>query len=47
MSEGVKRHVLEGGDILSARNLAKGTLIEVLQKPLDASDRPCDIDHTV
>jgi outer membrane lipoprotein len=35
-----------GGDIVSARNLAEGTLIEVLQKPLDALDRPCDIDHT-
>ena len=38
--------VMLGGDILSARNLAEGTLIEVLQKPLDASDRPRDTDQT-
>ena len=38
--------VMLGGDILSAHNLAEGTLIEVLQKPLDASDRPRDTDQT-
>ena len=40
------RIVLLGGDIVSTRNLAEGTLIEVLQKPLTASDRPRDTDQT-
>jgi hypothetical protein len=35
-----------GGDILSTRNLTQGTLFEVLQKPLDATDRPLDMDRT-
>ena len=40
------RIVMLGGDILSTRNLTEGTLIEVLQKPLDATDRPLDTDQT-
>jgi outer membrane lipoprotein len=32
--------VMLGGDILSTRNLAEGTLLEVLQKPLETTDRP-------
>ena len=35
-----------GGDIVSIRNLTEGTLLEVLQKPLDATDRPLDTDQT-
>lgn len=38
--------VMLGGDILSTRNLTEGTLLEVLQKPLDATDRPLDTDQT-
>ena len=40
------RIVMLGGDILSTRNLTQGTLFEVLQKPLDATDRPLDMDRT-
>lgn len=40
------RTVMLGGDIVSTHNLAKGTRIAVLQKPLDASGRPRDTDHT-
>ena len=35
-----------GGDIVSIRNLTEGTLLEVLQKPLDAMDRSLDTDQT-
>jgi outer membrane lipoprotein len=35
-----------GGDIVSIRNLTEGTLLEMLQKPLDATDRPLDTDQT-
>jgi outer membrane lipoprotein len=35
------RIVMLGGDILSTRNLTEGTLLEVLQKPLDATDSRC------
>jgi outer membrane lipoprotein len=38
--------VMLGGDIVSTRNLTEGTLLEVLQKPLDATDRPLDTDRT-
>jgi len=38
--------VMLGGDILSTRNLAEGTLLEVLQKPLDTTDRPLATDRT-
>jgi outer membrane lipoprotein len=34
-----------GGDILRTRNLTEGTLLEVLQKPLDATDRLLDTDR--
>ena len=34
------------GDIVSIRNLTEGTLLEVLQKPLDATDRSRDTDQT-
>jgi outer membrane lipoprotein len=35
-----------GGDILSTHNLTEGTLLEVLQKLLDATDGPLDTDRT-
>ena len=38
--------VMSGGDILSTRTLAEGTLFKVLQKPLDTTDRPLDMDRT-
>ena len=38
--------VMLGGDILSTRNLAEGTLLEVLHKPLDTFERPVVTDHT-
>jgi len=37
---------MPGGDIVSIRNLTEGTLLEVLQKPLDATDRSRDTDQT-
>lgn len=40
------RTVVLGGDILSTRNLAEGTLLEVLHKPLDSTDRPLVTDRT-
>ena len=40
------RTAMLGGDILSARNLAEGTLLEVLQKPLDATERPVVTDRS-
>ena len=40
------RIMMLGGDILSTRNLAEGTLIEVLHKPLDGTDRPRATDYT-
>jgi outer membrane lipoprotein len=40
------RIVMLGGDILSTRNLTEGTLLEVLQKPLGAADRPLATDRT-
>jgi len=40
------RIVMLGGDILSTRNLAQGTLLEVLHKPLDSADRPRETDQT-
>ena len=40
------RIVMLCGDILSACNLAEGTLLEMLQKPLEATDRPLDTDRT-
>ena len=40
------RIMMLGGDILSTRHLTQGTLFEVLQKPLDATDRPLDMDRT-
>jgi outer membrane lipoprotein len=40
------RIMMLGGDILSTRNLTEGTLLEVLQKPLDAADRPLATDRT-
>jgi outer membrane lipoprotein len=33
------------GDILNTRNLTEGTFLEVLQKSLDAIDRPLDTDR--
>jgi outer membrane lipoprotein len=35
-----------GGEIVSTRNLAEGTLLEILHKPLDGTDRPRDTDQT-
>jgi len=40
------RIVMLGGEILSTNNLTEGTLLEVLQKPLDATDRPLATDRT-
>lgn len=40
------RIIMLGGDIVSTRNLAEGTLIEVLHKPLDSRDRPLLTDRT-
>jgi outer membrane lipoprotein len=40
------RIVMLGGEILSTSNLPEGTLLEVLQKPLDATDRPLATDRT-
>jgi outer membrane lipoprotein len=40
------RIVMLGGEILSTSNLTEGTLLEVLQKPLDATDRPHATDQT-
>lgn len=36
--------VLWGGDILSTLNRKDGTVIEILQKPLDYENRPKDVD---
>ena len=38
------RIVILGGVIVSSKNMAEGTYIEVLQKPLDYSGRPEDSD---
>ena len=38
--------VLWGGRIIHSVNKAKGTLIEVLEHPLDYEDRPKDTDKT-
>ena len=38
--------VLWGGKIIRSVNKAKGTLIEVLQQPLDMEDRPKESDQT-
>ena len=38
--------VMLGGDIVSTRNLTEVTLLEVLQKPRDATDRPLATDQT-
>jgi outer membrane lipoprotein len=35
-----------GGNILSTRNLTEGMFLEVLQKPLDATDRPLNTDRS-
>ena len=40
------RTVIVGGDILSPRNTEQHTFIEVLQKPLDAFERPLSTDQT-
>jgi len=40
------RIVMLGRDVLSTRNLTEGMLLEVLQKPLDATDRPLATDRT-
>lgn len=40
------RTVIVGGDILNTRNMAQQTFIEVLQKPLDAFERPRITDRT-
>lgn len=40
------RVVLWGGVIIGARNLKEGTLIEILQKPVDTSGRPKDVDDS-
>lgn len=40
------RTVLLGGELLSTRNLHDGTLLEVLQKPLDRTTRPQETDQT-
>ena len=40
------RTVIIGGDVLSTRNMAQHTFIEVLQKPLDALEVPIITDQT-
>jgi outer membrane lipoprotein len=40
------RMVMLGGDILAVRNVEGGTLLEILQKPLDSYERPYLTDHT-
>jgi outer membrane lipoprotein len=40
------RTIIVGGDILSTRNTAQQTFVEVLQKPLDAFERPITTDQT-
>jgi outer membrane lipoprotein len=40
------RMVILGGQILQTQNVQEGTLLEVLQKPLDASERPLLTDYT-
>ena len=45
--EAYKGHtVILGGQILQARNVQEGTLLEVLHKPLDAYERPLLTDRT-
>lgn len=38
--------VVLGGTILEAKNTSQGTVLEILQKPLDRYDRPKDVDES-
>lgn len=38
--------VLWGGVIVEAKNLKEGTLLEIVQKPLNAEDRPKNVDQS-
>lgn len=38
--------VLFGGEIVSTRNLKEGALVEVVQKPLDAGQKPRRVDNS-
>jgi outer membrane lipoprotein len=40
------RMVILGGEIIQTHNVPEGTLLEVLQKPLDAAERPLLTDYT-
>jgi outer membrane lipoprotein len=41
-----ERTVILGGEVVQTQNVSEGTLLEVVQKPLDAAERPLLTDHT-